>query len=177
MAALRCLPPTAEPRVSQSIPAIIDMVQRIIAAGHAYAVDGGGDVFFSVPSLPQYGALSRRAADDNRAGERVAVDARKRSPADFALWKTAKPGEVAWDSPWGPGRPGCDGRRRFEGWKCFFYGSFRAQTPAQLHFPGCAASQVAHRVLSNVGSGAGARSGHPRGRRGPYFSADRKSVV
>eukprot|EP00887_Chlorella_sp_A99_P006630 scaffold3.g6630.t1 len=101
---LGCLPPTLEPKATEYIPQMIDMIQRIIGHGHAYAV--GGDVFFDVASLPGYGRLSGRAQEDNRAGERVAVDARKRGAADFALWKAAKPGEPTWDSPWGPGRPG-----------------------------------------------------------------------
>lgn len=63
-------------------------------------------VYFEVDTLPGYGVLSGRAQDDNRAGERVDVNARKRGPADFALWKSAKPGEPSWESPWGPGRPG-----------------------------------------------------------------------
>ncbi|KAG6655777.1 hypothetical protein CIPAW_05G239800 [Carya illinoinensis] len=70
----------------------------------AYLIDG--DVFFSVDKSPNYGQLSGQKLEDHRAGERVAVDSRKRNPADFALWKAAKPGELSWDSPWGPGRPG-----------------------------------------------------------------------
>ncbi|MEW5303005.1 MAG: hypothetical protein WDW36_005738 [Sanguina aurantia] len=104
MASLGCLPPTLEPKATDFIPQMVDSIQGIIANGHAYAV--GGDVFFDVLSLPGYGRLSRRVQDNNRAGERVAVDPRKRSPADFALWKSAKPSEPAWPSPWGPGRPG-----------------------------------------------------------------------
>ena len=104
MAALRCLPPAEEPLATDHIPAMLEAIQRIIDHGHAYAVDG--DVYFDVGSLPRYGQLSGRSQEDNRAGERVAVDDRKRGPADFALWKAAKPGEPTWDSPWGPGRPG-----------------------------------------------------------------------
>jgi cysteinyl-tRNA synthetase len=102
---LGCLRPTAEPRATDHIPAMIASIQKIIDHGHAYAVPTG-DVFFDVASLPGYGALSGRSQEDNRAGERVAVDDRKRGAADFALWKAAKPGEPTWDSPWGPGRPG-----------------------------------------------------------------------
>lgn len=105
MAALNCLDPHLEPRATAFVPHMISTISRIIDNGHAYAVEGG-DVFFDVASLPGYGRLSGRAQEDNRAGERVAVDERKRSPADFALWKAAKPGEPSWPSPWGPGRPG-----------------------------------------------------------------------
>ncbi len=96
--------PSIEPKVSEHIPQILAVIERIIASGMAYQADG--DVFFHVPSLPQYGYLSGRNVEDMRAGERIEVDRRKRHPADFALWKAAKPGEPAWDSPWGPGRPG-----------------------------------------------------------------------
>eukprot|EP00899_Mesostigma_viride_P014631 jgi/Mesvir1/23169/Mv22642-RA.1 len=106
MAALRCLPPTHEPKVSGHIPGIISMIEAIIANGSGYLVEGG-DVYFSVDSFPSYGALSGRKQSENRAGERVDLDARKKNPADFALWKAAKEGEgVSWDSPWGRGRPG-----------------------------------------------------------------------
>jgi cysteinyl-tRNA synthetase len=98
------LRPDVEPRVSTHIPEIIDMVSRLVARGHAYAVEG--DVYFRVLSFPTYGQLSGKRLDDLRAGERVDVDSRKEHPGDFALWKGAKAGEVAWDSPWGPGRPG-----------------------------------------------------------------------
>ncbi|KAI8476396.1 MAG: cysteinyl-tRNA synthetase [Monoraphidium minutum] len=105
MAALGCLPPTLEPKATDFIPQMVATIQKIIDNGHAYAVDSG-DVFFDVASLPGYGRLSGRSQEDNRAGERVAVDGRKRSPADFALWKAAKAGEPSWESPWGAGRPG-----------------------------------------------------------------------
>eukprot|EP00878_Enallax_costatus_P021718 GHUV01023009.1.p1 GENE.GHUV01023009.1~~GHUV01023009.1.p1 ORF type:complete len:439 (+),score=129.35 GHUV01023009.1:281-1597(+) len=105
MADLACLPPTLEPKATDHIDAVITTIQQIIANGHAYSLPDG-DVYFDVASLPGYGRLSGRSQDDNRAGERVAVDSRKRSPADFALWKAAKPGEPSWSSPWGPGRPG-----------------------------------------------------------------------
>ena len=104
MAALRVLPPTLEPKATEHVDDIIAQIEAILANGHAYAVDG--DVYFDVASLPAYGRLSGRRQEDNRAGERVAVDARKRGPADFALWKAAKPGEPTWSSPWGEGRPG-----------------------------------------------------------------------
>ncbi|KAL6566374.1 hypothetical protein OROGR_001989 [Orobanche gracilis] len=104
MADLQCLPPTHQPRVTDHMEQIKDMIAQIIGNGCAYAVDG--DVYFSVDNFPTYGILSGRKLGDNRSGERVAVDERKRNPADFALWKAAKPGEPQWDSPWGPGRPG-----------------------------------------------------------------------
>lgn len=104
MAYLNCLPPSVEPRVSDHIPQIIDMIRQILDNGYAYTI--AGDVYFSVDKFPDYGRLSGRKLEDNRAGQRVAVDSRKRNTADFALWKAAKEGEPFWESPWGPGRPG-----------------------------------------------------------------------
>ncbi|KAG2709376.1 hypothetical protein I3760_05G235600 [Carya illinoinensis] len=104
MADLQCLLPTHQPRVSDHMEQIKDMISQIINNDCAYLIDG--DVFFSVDKSPNYGQLSGQKLEDHRAGERVAVDSRKRNPADFALWKAAKPGELSWDSPWGPGRPG-----------------------------------------------------------------------
>ncbi|KAL8501765.1 hypothetical protein ACS0TY_021040 [Phlomoides rotata] len=104
MAYLNCLPPSVEPRVSDHIPQIIDMIKQIIDNGYAYTING--DVYFSIDKFPEYGRLSGRKLEDNRAGERVAVDSRKKNTADFALWKSAKAGEPCWESPWGPGRPG-----------------------------------------------------------------------
>ncbi|HEX3475618.1 MAG TPA: cysteine--tRNA ligase [Kofleriaceae bacterium] len=104
MAGFGVLPPDVEPRVSTHIPEIIALIERLIARGSAYQVDG--DVYFEIATFPAYGALSGMALDELRAGERVEVDERKRDPADFALWKAAKPGEPSWDSPWGKGRPG-----------------------------------------------------------------------
>ncbi|XP_065849426.1 cysteine--tRNA ligase, chloroplastic/mitochondrial isoform X1 [Euphorbia lathyris] len=101
---LHCLPPSVEPRVSDHMPQIIDMIKQILDNGCAYRIDG--DVYFSVDNFPEYGQLSGRKLEDNRAGERVAVNSRKKNPADFALWKSAKEGEPFWESPWGPGRPG-----------------------------------------------------------------------
>ncbi|NLW91888.1 MAG: cysteine--tRNA ligase [Syntrophomonadaceae bacterium] len=95
---------SVHPQVSQHIPDIIDAVGGLIDKGHAYEVDG--DVYFRVRSFPEYGKLSGRAMDEMLAGARVEVDERKDDPADFALWKAAKPGEPYWDSPWGQGRPG-----------------------------------------------------------------------
>ena len=100
--ALNVLPPSGEPRATGHVPEMVALMQRLIDAGHAYAASG--DVYFDVRSFPAYGALSGQkpdnmlaAADDGTA---------KRDPLDFALWKGAKPGEPAWDTPWGPGRPG-----------------------------------------------------------------------
>ncbi|GIV01337.1 MAG: cysteine--tRNA ligase [Fimbriimonadales bacterium] len=90
--------------VTENMDAIIEMIQRIIDRGHAYVVDG--DVYFRVTSLPDYGKLSNRTLENMQAGARIEVDERKENPMDFALWKAAKPGEPAWESPWGPGRPG-----------------------------------------------------------------------
>jgi cysteinyl-tRNA synthetase len=104
MARFGVLPPDVEPRVSTHITEIIALIERLVANGSAYPVDG--DVYFEIATFPAYGALSGMALDELRAGERVEVDERKRDPADFALWKAAKPGEPAWDSPWGKGRPG-----------------------------------------------------------------------
>ncbi|KAF6135685.1 hypothetical protein GIB67_028256 [Kingdonia uniflora] len=104
MAHLHCLPPSVEPRVSDHMTQTIDMIKQIIDNGCAYTLDG--DVYFAVDKFPKYGQLSGRKLEDNRAGERVAVDLRKRNPADFALWKSAKEGEPFWQSMWGPGRPG-----------------------------------------------------------------------
>ncbi len=104
MFALNVLPPDITPRATEHIPQMIRMIEKLIEKGHAYQVDG--NVFYSVRSFPEYGKLSKRNLEDMRAGERVEVDERKRDPMDFALWKSAKPGEPAWDSPWGKGRPG-----------------------------------------------------------------------
>ena len=92
------------PRVSEHIEDIIQTVQTLIDRGYAYEVEG--DVYYSVEKFEHYGELSGRNIEDMMAGARVDVDDRKRNPMDFALWKSAKPGEPAWDSPWGPGRPG-----------------------------------------------------------------------
>ncbi|XP_012082122.1 cysteine--tRNA ligase 2, cytoplasmic [Jatropha curcas] len=104
MDSLQCLWPTHQPRVTDHMEQIKDMITQIIKNGFAYVVEG--DVFFAVDRFPNYGQLSGQKLENTRAGERVAVDTRKRNPADFALWKAAKPGEPSWESPWGPGRPG-----------------------------------------------------------------------
>lgn len=103
--ALNVLPPTHEPRATDTIDSMIRIIGRLIDTGHAYAADNG-DVFYSVSSFSEYGKLSGRNVEDLRAGERVAVDENKRDPLDFVLWKSAKPSEPSWESPWGPGRPG-----------------------------------------------------------------------
>jgi cysteinyl-tRNA synthetase len=104
MQALRCLPPTHEPRATQHIPEMIVLIQQLEAKGLAYAVDG--DVYFAVDRFPGYGKLSHRRLEDMMAGARIEVDERKHHPMDFALWKASKPGEPWWESPWGQGRPG-----------------------------------------------------------------------
>ncbi|HET9017351.1 MAG TPA: cysteine--tRNA ligase [Thermomicrobiaceae bacterium] len=104
-ARLNVKPATVYPRATQEMPTIIDMIQGLVLSGHAYAVPGG-DVFYRVDTFPGYGKLSHRDLSDMLAGARIEVDPRKENPMDFALWKGAKPGEPAWDSPWGPGRPG-----------------------------------------------------------------------
>jgi cysteinyl-tRNA synthetase len=98
------LAPDVEPKVTEHIPQIIAIIERLIARGKAYAVDG--DVYFEVGTFPPYGKLSHQSIDELQAGARVDVDNRKRAPADFAVWKSAKPNEPSWDSPWGKGRPG-----------------------------------------------------------------------
>jgi len=95
---------TVHPRATAHIPEMIDLIERLVAGGHAYVQDG--DVYYRARSFPSYGALSHQSLDDLIAGARVAVDERKEDPLDFALWKAAKPGEPSWPSPWGEGRPG-----------------------------------------------------------------------
>src|SRR5579884_1156890 len=103
MRALNVLPPTDSPYATQEIPAIIAMVQGLIDKGIAYAANG--DVYYRVTRKPDYGKLSHQSLETIIAGQRIEADEGKEHPADFALWKAAKPGEPAWDSPWGPGRP------------------------------------------------------------------------
>ncbi len=97
-------PADAEPRATEHMPEILEIVKALIEKGYAYEVDG--DVYFEVDKFPGYGRLSGRRLEDMQAGARVEVDERKRNPMDFALWKASKEGEPAWESPWGPGRPG-----------------------------------------------------------------------
>ena len=102
--ALNVKPATKNPRATEDMPQIIEMISQLIQNGSAYEVDG--DVYFMVESKPDYGKLSGRRLDSMNAGARIQVDERKKHPMDFALWKAAKPGEPAWESPWGKGRPG-----------------------------------------------------------------------
>jgi cysteinyl-tRNA synthetase len=102
--ALGCQRPDEEPRATAHMDAIIKMIEALIEKGHAYAA--GGDVYFSVAAFDGYGALSGKRPGDLRAGARVESDEAKRDPADFVLWKAAKPDEPSWPSPWGDGRPG-----------------------------------------------------------------------
>ncbi len=104
MDALGIVRPTVQPKATETIPEMIEMVARLIDRGHAYVVDG--DVYFSVRGFEGYGKLSGRDIDEMNSGSRVDVDERKADPLDFALWKSAKPGEPHWTSPWGEGRPG-----------------------------------------------------------------------
>ena len=92
------------PRVTEEMPEIIVMIAKLIEGGHAY--ESEGDVYFATDSFQNYGKLSRQTLENLQAGARVEVSDKKRNPIDFALWKAAKPGEIAWESPWGAGRPG-----------------------------------------------------------------------
>ena len=98
-------PATVHPKATENIPQIIDMVQTLIDKGYAYPVDNG-DVYYRTLKFQGYGKLSHQPIEDLQSGARIAVGEVKENPLDFALWKAAKPGEPAWDSPWGPGRPG-----------------------------------------------------------------------
>ncbi|WP_462322787.1 cysteine--tRNA ligase [Halochromatium sp.] len=104
-AALSILPPSEEPRATAHIDEIVAMIERLIENGHAYVADNG-DVYYAVASFPGYGRLSGKDPKDLRAGARVEIGESKRDPLDFALWKATKPGEPAWEAPWGSGRPG-----------------------------------------------------------------------
>jgi len=104
MATLGALPPDITPHATGHLPQMIAMIERLIAAGHAYAVEG--HVLFNVPSMTDYGRLSGRNRDDMIAGARVEVAPYKRDPADFVLWKPSTPEQPGWESPWGRGRPG-----------------------------------------------------------------------
>src|SRR5436309_2180505 len=92
------------PRATEHIAEMIDIMRGLIEKGYAYAA--GGDVYFDVTRDPDYGKLCNRDPEQLEAGARIEVSEKKRNPGDFALWKGAKPGEPAWESPWGPGRPG-----------------------------------------------------------------------
>ncbi|MBO7380968.1 MAG: cysteine--tRNA ligase [Neisseriaceae bacterium] len=104
-AALGVLPPDIEPKATEHIEQMIDMINRLIANGKAYPA-ANGDVYYRVREFAEYGRLSGKSLDDLRAGERVEVDSHKQDPLDFVLWKAAKPDEPFWESPWGKGRPG-----------------------------------------------------------------------
>lgn len=104
MAALAVAPPTIEPRVTQHIPDIIDLIGRLLLKDHAYQAEG--HVLFHVPSFAEYGALSRRTPDEMIAGARIEVAPFKKHPADFVLWKPSEDSQPGWNSPWGRGRPG-----------------------------------------------------------------------
>ncbi|NPV39972.1 MAG: cysteine--tRNA ligase [Anaerolineae bacterium] len=101
---LNILPATVNPRATREMDEILKLISDLIAKGYAY--EAGGDVYYRVEKKADYGKLSGRKLDDMRAGARIEVDERKENPLDFALWKAAKEGEPAWDSPWGKGRPG-----------------------------------------------------------------------
>jgi cysteinyl-tRNA synthetase len=102
--ALGCLEPTAQPRATEFIDQMIAMISTLIIKGHAY--EAGGEVLFSVASMKDYGALSNRKLEEQQAGARVAVEAHKKNPGDFVLWKLSSAEEPGWESPWGRGRPG-----------------------------------------------------------------------
>ncbi len=111
VAALGCLPPTFEPRATDFVlpradgkTDMVTLIKTLIARGHAY--EAAGEVLFDTQSMPDYGALSGRKLDEQLAGARVAVDAHKKNPADFVLWKLSSEDEPGWESPWGRGRPG-----------------------------------------------------------------------
>ena len=104
VAALGCLPPTAQPRATEHIAGMVEMIRVLINRGHAY--EAAGEVLFDVASMADYGALSGRKQEDLKAGARVAVDAHKKNASDFVLWKQSAADEPGWDSPWGRGRPG-----------------------------------------------------------------------
>jgi len=104
-ARLGVLRPDIEPRATEHIDGVVQMIGTLIEKGHAYQADNG-DVFYAVNSFADYGKLSGKSLADLRAGERVEIDTHKRDAMDFVLWKSAKPGEPSWDSPWGKGRPG-----------------------------------------------------------------------
>lgn len=103
--ALGVLPPDLEPRATAHMDQILKMIETLMAKDYAYAA-ANGDVYYRIDKFKDYGKLSKRNLEDLRAGARVEVEEAKQSPLDFVLWKAAKPGEAAWESPWGPGRPG-----------------------------------------------------------------------
>jgi cysteinyl-tRNA synthetase len=102
--ALGCLEPTHEPRATDNIAQMITIIEQLLAKGHAY--QASGEVLFDTASMPDYGQLSKRNLDEQQAGARVEVEAHKKNPGDFVLWKQSSAEEPGWDSPWGRGRPG-----------------------------------------------------------------------
>ena len=108
MRALGITKPSAEPRATEHMQDILNMVEGLVHKGMAYQLEG--DVYFSVKKFAAYGQLSGKNLEELQAGARIEVDTRKQDPMDFALWKAAKPGEPGWDSPWGKGRPGWHNR-------------------------------------------------------------------
>ncbi len=104
-ASLGVVRPDIEPKATENIPQMIELIGALISKGYAY-VGESGDVYYSVSLFERYGQLSGKTLEDLRAGERVEVDLAKKHPMDFVLWKTTKPGEPSWSSPWGDGRPG-----------------------------------------------------------------------
>jgi len=104
-AALGVLKPDFEPRATDNVPQMLDLIGQLTKKGIAYQAKNG-DVYYAVREFRGYGKLSGKSLDELHAGERVEVDVNKRDPLDFVLWKSAKPGEPSWDSPWGKGRPG-----------------------------------------------------------------------
>ena len=102
--ALGCLEPTVQPRATENIAEMIAIIETLIARGFAY--EAGGEVLFDTRSMPDYGQLSKRNLDEQQAGARIAVEAHKRNPGDFVLWKLSSENEPGWESPWGLGRPG-----------------------------------------------------------------------
>ncbi|WP_320202885.1 cysteine--tRNA ligase [Agrobacterium rosae] len=104
VAMLGCLEPSVEPRATDNIPQMIEIIEKLIARGHAYVASG--EVLFDTKSMGDYGQLSKRPLDEQQAGARVAVEVHKKSPGDFVLWKLSGHNEPGWESPWGRGRPG-----------------------------------------------------------------------
>ncbi|ANL27283.1 cysteinyl-tRNA synthetase [Rhizobium phaseoli] len=104
VAELGCLVPNVEPRATDNIEEMIEIIEKLISNGHAYVASG--EVLFDTKSMADYGQLSKRPLDEQQAGARVAVDAHKKNPGDFVLWKLSSHNEPGWDSPWGRGRPG-----------------------------------------------------------------------
>ncbi|MFW9907562.1 MAG: cysteine--tRNA ligase [Candidatus Thorarchaeota archaeon] len=121
---LNLKPATVNPRATEHIEDIIEMVENIIKNGKGYVVDG--DVYFDISEWEHYGVLSRVSSDELDAGARVEVDDRKQDPRDFALWKAEKPGEPSWESPWGKGRPGWHA-------ECSVMGKYYLGLPFDIH--------------------------------------------